>query len=36
VEKIAGAMLWAAIYQNEKFKGYTTKEIKEKAKEFGI
>jgi hypothetical protein len=36
VVKIAGAMVWAALNQKEKVKGYTTKEIKEKAKELGV
>jgi hypothetical protein len=36
VAKIAATMVWGAIYQPEKVKGYTTKEIKEKAKELGV
>jgi hypothetical protein len=36
VAKIAAAMVWGAIYQTEKVKGYTTKEIKAKAKELGV
>jgi hypothetical protein len=36
VAKVAGAMVWAALNQKENVKGYTTKEIKEKAKELGI
>jgi hypothetical protein len=36
VEKVAEAMVWGAIYQAKKVKGYSTKEIKEKSKEFGI
>jgi hypothetical protein len=29
-------MVWGAIYQTEEFKGYSTKEIKAKAKEIGV
>jgi hypothetical protein len=36
VAKVAGAMVWGAINQPEKVKGYTTKEIREKAKELGV
>jgi hypothetical protein len=36
VVKVAGAMVWGAIYQTEEFKGYSTKEIKAKAKEIGV
>jgi hypothetical protein len=36
VSKIAAAMVWGAIYQNDKVKGYSTKEIKVKSKELGI
>lgn len=36
ISKVAGTMLWGAIYQTEDFKGYTTKEIKAKAKEQGV
>jgi hypothetical protein len=36
VAKIAATMVWGAIYQTEKVKGYTTKEIKAKAKELGV
>jgi hypothetical protein len=34
--KIAGAMVWGALNQTEKVKGYTTKEIKTKAQELGV
>jgi hypothetical protein len=36
VAKVAGAMVWGAVYQTEAFKGYPTKEIKAKAKELGV
>jgi hypothetical protein len=36
VAKVAGTMVWGALNQKEDFKGYTTQEIKEKAKEMGI
>jgi hypothetical protein len=36
VVKVAGAMVWAAINQNETFKGYSTKEIRVNATAFGI
>jgi hypothetical protein len=36
VAKIARAMVWGALNQTEKVKGYTTKEIKVKAKELGV
>jgi hypothetical protein len=36
VAKIAGAMVWGAFNQTEKVKGYSTKEIKAKAKELGV
>jgi hypothetical protein len=36
VAKIAGAMVWGALNQTEKVKGYSTKEIRERAKELGI
>jgi hypothetical protein len=36
VAKVAGAMVWGALNQTEKVKGYTTKEIKAKAKELGV
>jgi hypothetical protein len=36
VAKVAGAMVWGAINQTEKVKGYSTKEIRAKAGEFGV
>jgi hypothetical protein len=36
VAKIAGAMVWGALNQVDKVKGYTTKEIKARAKELGV
>jgi hypothetical protein len=36
VAKVAGAMVWGAINQTEKVKGYSTKEIRAKAKEIGV
>jgi hypothetical protein len=36
VVKVAGAMFWGALNQKEAFKGYTTQEIKAKAKELGV
>jgi uncharacterized protein YbjT (DUF2867 family) len=36
VAKVAGAMVWGALNQTEKVKGYSTKEIKAKAKELGV
>jgi protein tyrosine phosphatase (PTP) superfamily phosphohydrolase (DUF442 family) len=36
VAKVAGAMIWGAINQTEKVKGYSTKEIRAKAQELGV
>jgi hypothetical protein len=36
VEKVAGAMVWGAMNQTEKVKGYSTKEIRAKARELGV
>ena len=36
VKKVGAAMVWAALYQTEELKGYSTKEIRANAAELGI